>query len=178
MPKGLCGSLFVLEALPIWASGLILYGLTLFVIPIARDLFEGLPYQVAYSAQIGDPLLIGAVLIAATILQRGQPLPDWVASRAFNLVSVLVGIGVGLAWLILSKTTRFGDLYHNAVVVPLMLYLGITVAPVVAFNGTRPEKAWVILLTTSWLICVLWDFASGRLNQRDWLSSHGVTLRR
>jgi len=30
------------------------------VIYVARDFFEGLPYQVAYSAQFGDAALVGA----------------------------------------------------------------------------------------------------------------------
>ncbi len=51
------GSHYVLSGLPIWASALLFFGVTMGVIYVARDVFEGLPYQVAYSAQFGDTAL-------------------------------------------------------------------------------------------------------------------------
>ena len=171
------GSHYALFELPIWASALIFYGVTTGVIYVARDFLEGLPYQVAYSAEFGDTALAGAVLIAATILQRGDPLPWRLTSGYLHVVAALVGISCGITWWSLDRPTHLGDIYHHLVVAPLILYLAITLLPVIVISGTKVEKFCVLCLVLVWATLVTFDVTHERMNQRQWLQSHGVTFK-
>ena len=171
------GSHYVLSGLPIWASALILYGVTTGVIYVARDFFEGLPYQVAYSAQIGDSALIGAVLIAATILQRGDPLPLWLSSGSFHLLAAIVSVSFGITWWALDRPSHWGDIYHHLFVAPLIFYLGVTLLPVILINGTKVEKLSVLCFALIWVTLVAFDLKHGRMNQRQWLQNRGVQFK-
>lgn len=74
--EGYVGIIYILNTLPIWAIAVILFAITMVPILIGRDILEGMPYNVAYSAVIGDVFLMIGVLIAATILQRGAHIPQ------------------------------------------------------------------------------------------------------
>jgi hypothetical protein len=171
------GSHYVLSGLPIWASALIFYGVTMGVIYVARDIFEGLPYQVAYSVQFGDTALAGAVLIAATILHRGDPLPWRLSSGYFHILAAIVSVGFGITWWSLDRPSHWGDIYHHLFVAPLIFYLAITLLPVILINGTKVEKFSVLCFALLWATLVAFDLKHERMNQRQWLQSHGVTFK-
>jgi hypothetical protein len=171
------GSHRVLSRLPIWASSIIFYAVTMGVVYVARDFFEGLPYQVAYSAQFGDAALAGAVLIAATILQRVGPLPRWLSSRYFHGVAALVSVGLGSTWWSLDRPAHWGDIYHHLIIAPLIIYLAITLLPVILINGRRVEKSSVLCFALFWASLVAFDLTHGRMNQREWLQAHGVSFK-
>jgi hypothetical protein len=177
MNTQLVGSHYVLSALPIWASSLILYGVTIGVIYLARDFFEGLPYQVAYSAQFGDAVLAAAVLIGATILQRGDSLPSRFSNGNFHVLAALISVSFGLTWWAIDRPQHWGDVYHHLFVAPLILYLAITLLPVILINGKTGEKLWVLCFALLWATLVVFDVTHERMNQRQWLQSHGVTLK-
>lgn len=76
-PRPMHGIYAILATFPIWATAAILFTVTMATILVGRDVFEGLPYNVAYSAVIGDAGLVIGVL-GATILQRGGTyIPSW-----------------------------------------------------------------------------------------------------
>jgi hypothetical protein len=170
------GSHRVLFRLPIWASAIILYVLMTGAIFVLRDATEGLPYQVAYSAQFGDAALVGAMLIAATILQRGAPLQPWLCRHSFHFLAALVSVGVGILWWSLDHPGHWGDIYHHLFVAPLIVYLAITLLPIVLMNGTKAEKLFVLCFVLSWATLVAFDLTHDRMNQRDWLKAHAVSL--
>ena len=174
------GSLYVLANLPIWATALILYFATLGVIHVGRDYFEGLPYQVAYSAQFGDAALFGAVLIAAGILQRkGIYIPEWIQNQTLHVIigsgSVCVGTLVSLVTLG-KRSGQYMDVYHDVVVGPLILYLAITILPVIFLNGTTIEVLATMCLALFWACLVIFDVKKKRMDQRSWLTAHGMTF--
>ena len=171
------GSHYALSVLPIWASALVFFGVTMGVIYVLRDIFEGLPYQVAYSAQLGDAALAGAVLVAATILQRGEALPGWLISGNFHVFAALISVSFGVTWWLIDRPTQWGDIYHHLFVAPLILYLAITLLPVILFNGTRIEKLCVLCFALLWAALVVFDITHARMNQRQWLQSHGVKFK-
>lgn len=177
MNTQLVGSHYVLSGLPIWASSLILYGVTMGVIYVMRDIYEGLPYQVAYSAQFGDAVLVGAVLVAATILQRGEALPRWLSGGHFHVFAALISVSFGVTWWSIDRPTHWGDIYHHLFVAPLILYLAITLLPVILINGTRVEKLCMLCFALLWASLVVFDVTHGRMNQRQWLQSCGVTFK-
>ena len=177
MANRFVGSHYVLSRLPIWASALLFLGVTLGVIYVARDAFEGLPYKVAYSAQFGDSALAGAVLIGATVLRRHDPLPWQITSGYFHLLAAIVSVGFGIMWWYLERPTHWGDIYHHLFVAPLILYLAITLVPVILINGTKVEKVAVFCFALFWATLVGFDIKYERMNQRQWLQNHGVKFK-
>ena len=147
------------------------------VVYVLRDNFEGLPYQVAYSAQFGDAVLVGAALIAATILHRGEALPCRYSRGYFHVLSALASVAIGVTWWSLDRPLYWGDIYHHLFIAPLILYFAITLFPVTLVNGTRLEKATVLCFALTWATLVAFDLTHHRMNQREWLQTHGVTLR-
>lgn len=176
MNPNLIGSYHVLAVLPIWATALILYMMTIGVIFVLRDRYEGLFYNTSYSAMLGDGALIGVVLMAAEILKRGVvSLPEFPQSVYFHICFALVGGVLGCFWwLRISHPQQWGDVYHHLVIVPLVVYLGLTLLPVIYYNGTRMEVIATICLIALWAGLVVYDLRSGRLDQRKYhnLRSH------
>lgn len=167
---------------PLWATVLILYAITELVMHTGRDLFEGLGYQVAYSAKVGDAALFGVVFIVATILQRGNiVLPGWLMETHVHLLLV---VGCCLLGYVVNRMTlesRLGqamDTYHDLVIAPMILYFAITLLPVIWLGGTTTERAATICFVLIWVALVVYDIKSDRMNQRQWLQKHGVTLLR
>jgi hypothetical protein len=180
--NALSGSHWLFYHTPVWASALILYVVTLGAMHIGREYFEGLPYQVAYSAQFGDAGLIGAVLIAATILQRGEvALPGWLINGYAHLFIAASSFFIGLVVSGLTIKLRSGqvmDIYHDAVIGPMFLYFAATLLPVIYLGGNTTEKAATGLFVVLWLALVVYDIKDDRMNQRKWLQRSGVVLRR
>ena len=162
------GSYYVLYTLPIWATALILYVVTLGVLFVLRDRCEGLFYNTSYSAMIGDGALLVVVLMAAGILQRGGILlPEWIKrEQFFHVAAAAIGICLGVIWLTLDKPKQWGDRYHHAVIAPLLCYLGITLVPVIYLNGTLAEWNSMIGLVLVWIVLVIYDARTHRLDQR------------
>lgn len=170
----------VLTKLPIWATAIILYTMSLGVIYIGRDYFEGLPYQVAYSAQFGDMFLFGAILIANGILQRKYAfIPRLLNNGHTQWVLFLFCVMIGIIISAATLDTRSGqemDVYHDVVIAPFILYCAITLLPVIFFRGKGLEVISTFCFIAIWAGLVAFDVHHDRINQRHWLTTHGVTL--
>ena len=176
-PAQLVGSHYVLLRLPILASFLILAGITVGVMHVLRDAFEGLGYQVAYSDKFGSWLLIGAVLVATWILKRGPVLSWWLISRAFHASAVLISLVFGFTWWSCVRPTYWGDIYYLLFIAPLLLYLALTLLPVIFINGKRIEKLCVTCFALVQIVLVVIDVTGGRMSQHKWLEEHGIPLK-
>lgn len=165
---------------PLWALALILYLATDCVIHILRDWKEGLGYQVSYSAKIGDAGLIGCVLIAATILKRGNlVLPDWLMNANFHyafMLGVLL-LCIALEITLKSRSCQLADIYHDLVIAPAFLYFAVTLLPVIYLGGRFSEKFATFCLVCVWAALVIYDIYDKRMDQRRWLQRHGIVLR-
>ena len=178
----LAGSHYVLATLPIWAKTAI-FGLILTTIFVGRDITEGLPYNVAYSSLVGDVGLMIVVLITATILQRkrGGYIPRWLQNKTVHGVIVFTGVCLGATVCMLTLGSRSGqvmDIYHDTVIVPLFIYLAITLVPIICCNGTKTEKRAAFCFVLLWLMLVGFDVKYDRMDQRSWLQNHGVTFKK
>jgi hypothetical protein len=167
------GVIYILSVLPVWATVAILLAVTQFAIIVGRDFLEGIPYQVSYSAAIGDTGFVIVVLIAALILQsRAVYIPPWLCNRTVHVVifaaSVLLGITVSVLTLH-SRSGQWMDIYHDVTSAPLFLNFAIILLPVIYYNGTRVEKLAVFGFITLWLVFVAFDIKYDRMNQRRWL---------
>lgn len=179
----LYGSHLVLTRLPVWATAAILFALTQIPILVGRDVMEGLPYNVAYSATIGDIGLAIIAFIAATVLQRwgfslrrGIPLPGWLQGKMIHKIILSVSVVVGIIVCELTLSSRSGqlmDVYHDVIIAPLFLYLAITLLPIIFMNGTKVEKRATVCLILLWVGLVGFDIKYDRLNQLRWLKNHG-----
>jgi hypothetical protein len=174
------GSYYVLTALPVWATAAIMFAITLAAILVGRDILEGLPYNVAYSAALGDAGLVIGVLIAATILQRGGAnIPNWLQSGTTHILILLASFALGLLVCVLTLSSRSGqvmDIYHDVVVAPIILYLAVTLVPVIYLSGTKMEKTAVLCFVLLWAGLVSFDIKHDRINQRTWIANHGITV--
>jgi hypothetical protein len=117
---------------------------------VLMDLFEGMPYQIAYYAQFGYVALAGAFLIAATILKRKEPLPWWLSFGYVHILTAFVSVCFGVTWWFLDRPAHWGDIYHHLFVAPLFLYMVLTLLPVILINGTKVEKFWALCFALSW----------------------------
>ncbi len=122
-------------------------------------------------------MLVGAVLVAATILQRGEALPGWLSSGYFHVFAALISVCFGVTWWSIDRPTHWGDIYHHLFVAPLILYLAITLLPIILTNGTKVEKLCVLCFALLWAALVVFDVTHERMSQRQWLQRHGVTFK-
>jgi hypothetical protein len=178
----LTGSIYVLSVLPIWAIVAILFAVMMLSIFVGRDILEGFPYNVSYSAVIGDAGLIICILIAATILQRGgvdipQRLQDGETHAMIFFSCVWLGMAI-CAFTLESRSGQAMDIYHDIIVAPLFLYLAITLVPIIYLNGTKVEIAAVVCFVLLWAALVSFDIKYERLNQRQWLQNHCIIFKR
>ncbi|HTE48986.1 MAG TPA: hypothetical protein VK675_03710 [Candidatus Paceibacterota bacterium] len=166
----LFGSYWVLTKLPIWATAILLYIVTIGAIFILRDCCEGLFYNTSYSAMLGDGALMVVVLMAAEILKRRALTPE---SGWFHIVASALGVILGVVWWALDLPEQWGDRYHHLVIAPLLCYLFITLLPVIYKNGTEAEIIATLALTVVWALLCVYDVKTDRLNQRQY---HGLGL--
>jgi len=157
----------ILEAWPIWVIALLIYMVTMGVIFVFRDRCEGLFYNTSYSAMIGEASVLAIVLMAAEILKRGVALHWVLQCWQFHVVAFVVGMVIGLVWLFKTLPQEFADAYHNFVVVGLLIYLGITLLPVVF--SSPAEMLATICLIVLWVGLIAYDNAYDRLDQRKYL---------
>ena len=178
----LTGIYSILAKLPIWATTAI-FGVILSAMFVGRDIFEGLPYDVAYSSTVGSITLMVVVLIATTILQRSGEVKTLsclevggVGFQGILLTTIVVWCGIVCNFTLSSRSGQLMDIYHDVVIAPMFVFLAITLLPVIFKNGTRREKSATVCLALLWFGLVVFDFTHGRMNQHQWLQGHGVSL--
>jgi hypothetical protein len=103
-------------------------------------------------------------------------LPWWLSSGYFHVFAALISVGFGATWWWIDRPAHWGDIYHHLFIAPLILYLAITLLPVILIHGTRVEKLCVLCFALLWTALVVFDVTHGRMNQRQWLQNHGVTF--
>lgn len=171
------GGYWLLANAPVWATALVLYMGTMGVLFAGRNRLEGMPYQVSYSAQLGDGALFVIVLLAAGILQRGGAVPHWLGqldgSEHIVLMAVCMMLGVLVSFAThKSRSGQATDVYHDVVIAPVILYFAITLVPVVWTSGNDIEWVAMVELAGLWLVFVIKDSREKRLDQRSWLLGH------
>jgi hypothetical protein len=171
----------VLAGMPIWLIAIVAWLATDGVIHFMRDRLEGLAYQTAWSAKFGDAGLLTAILIAATILQRGSAyVPLWLGIGWLQVAILAVCVALGfIVWRTTHgvRSAQAADAYHDLVIGPAILFFAVTLLPVIWFNAQTYEAIAVIVAIAIWaaLICV--DVKEGRMNQRRWLVNHGFAIK-
>lgn len=172
----------VLTAYPILGVGAILITLSTVLILVGRDIFEGLPYNVAYASSVGDLAIVFGVLVGIQILQRGQ------VQMPYFLWHPSAQVGLGMSCFVLclcmciktlrSRKGKGTDIYHDVIVAPLLLYLSLIVWPVVSSGGTRGERYAFNFAAALWAGLGVFDILCKRINQRPWLERLGLKFKK
>ena len=175
----LYGSHLLFSVVPLWAIALACYVFMAVPIQVLRNRFEGMQYQVAWSADFGCSALVAIALIGATILQRGVLLPVWLGSEAVHAVATGVAVLVGIIWAWTDWNTQWGDRYHHAAVAPVLTYLLLTLLPVIFWGGgTTVEIVATLALLLIFAILTRIDIRQKRMGQRQWMQENmGVTFK-
>ena len=155
---------------------------SLMLIPFGRGIFEGFEYQVSRSAMPGDLFLVTVVLFAMDLLKRASFVLAIFDHHLWLQWTVLfIAFIFGVCFSVKTLDARDGqlmDVYHDIVIVPLFLSLAIFLLPVIFMNGKVIDIIFSLCLILLWLLLLMFDLDSGRLNQREWLREHyGVRFR-
>ena len=172
------GSHRILRAARPSETAAIVFLMTLAAMFAGRHYFEGIPYQVSYSAMIGDTAgLIFVILRAQEVLKRDdvviyEVLQEPKVHLCILITCFLLGVFASLVS-ISSRSGQVMDVYHDVFIAPIFLYLAITLVPVILKNGTRKEMFEAGFYVSIWLVLVIFDWSTGMINQRAWLAAHG-----
>ena len=158
--------LWVTEAALFTALNLIIFG--------GRFIEDGFAYNTSLCAQFGDNALIIVILIACSILKKTMYVPEILISRiqssallfpCFIIGAVVNSVAVSMT----SHPPKWVDMVHNLVVVPVFLFLFVTLMPITFKRGSRKQMAVTILLIAIWAGLGLYDYSANRLDQPIWM---------
>ena len=164
---------------PVATIGTIFF-ITYVPIQIFRAIFEGMAYQVAYSALLGYPSIVLALLVPTTMFRedRVTKIPKWLQDGYVHLEIYLGALLLCLAFCTIagnSRSHQLGDRWNDLVVSPIFLYLCV-LAPVMwnKKNGDKWERwvFWVLVLSLPVFFVI--DLLLKTLNQRWWLVNVGL----
>jgi hypothetical protein len=154
---------------PTWVVFTFLYTILIGALLPIRKWKEGLPYNNSFASEYGDIALILVVQIGAEVLKRGSAND---CLRTTELYYGMFAVCVGILWQLVAPSRNLGDTFHNVVGVPTIIYfLSITVLHAL-WPATLTEKVAMITFGVAWLLLVIYDAKSGRLDQQKWLKDH------
>ncbi|GEM_PF-862375 len=172
------GLFLVIGHTPVWGTVLfvLLFATPLgfiFVVADRTSMFT----NVSYSGVLGAISMVVVVLIGATVVQRGAPLPPSLMGISGQVVWAVACFGVGIRvglytpWL----PNRWPDLYYYLVGGPVGAFLAVPMALATFYNGDRAEKTASAVLAVIWLGLVAYDWYNQRLDQPEWIwRRHGI----
>lgn len=171
----------ILAGTPLWITIALLYLFTDIAIYLMRTILEGLGYQIALSAKIGDFGLLTVAAIAITILQSGHAyIPHWAQNVdtqvGFFLLFVVIGAVVSVATIGI-RSGRLADVYHDVVIAPAILFLMVWLVPVIWYNASLFEFTVALLAGVTWVLLIIFDVKQGRMPQREWMANRGIVLK-
>jgi hypothetical protein len=138
-----------------------------------RYAYEGRAYDVALSSKIGDICLAGFICIGAYIIKQPQfDPPTWMEGLWFQFGMALFSILCGILCLILIKPEYEGDMYHAIWVIPFFIYFLCITSPVLYLYGNMWQKVLGISFVFVWLLLVIYDIQTGRMEQRKYIARH------
>jgi hypothetical protein len=158
-----------------WPLGTIIFGIylvTALPIQVLRNVREAMPYQVAYSALLGEVAFFCLVVLAGAPVQQGAVLPSWLIRGNYHLLAALMGLIVGAVWLGLDWNTEWGDRWHHIVTVPVFFYLAMALFPVIVWCGTYRDKWSAAFMASVYVGTIVYDIITHRMNQRGWIFAH------
>jgi hypothetical protein len=136
--EGFYGFVHDLDWLGVAWCGVGLLLVDLLPIVVLRRVRQKVPFQVAWSAEIGGMLQIAIYVVAIGIVQRMHVLPRWMGYE-FQMGALILGVLGGAIWTYIDRKTEWADLYHHLVVVPQQVFLFIVFLTVVFWFGTPAE---------------------------------------
>jgi amino acid permease len=150
------------------------------IILVGRFIEDGFAYCTSICALVGDAAIVIAIWISCKILHETRAVPG-----IFNTVQsqwlIAIGcffIGVVMQIIVVNQKKKFGkivDCIHNVIVVPIILFLAVTLALVVP-HGSPIQTNLISALVAIWVILLWYDARTGRLDQPEWFWARGTNL--
>ncbi len=183
MQTKLVGAFWFLQKIPSWVLFAGLYGICIGILPVGREFFEGLPYNISWASQFGDLFLMGIIIVGGEILKNTELNGELSANTThsqWRVIFICLAVGVIAQFMLVSTRPRamIVDTYHNIVVVPLLLNLLIAAGMVIYKYGTGSQKKEALFFLSIWFVLLILDAINGRLDQQQWLKQHGIDCRR
>ena len=152
------------------------YSLAVLVLYPMRAVFEGAAYNVARSSNIGDFFLVAMIFVAWHLLHDlGVQPPAWAVHPAWPLGCRFLGV-VAAFYFTFGQTlllrSHAADIYHNSVVMGVLVFMMVYIAPLILWSGEWRFITVSLLLLAGWAALVVSDIGTGRLEQRQWLKEH------
>ena len=120
-------------------------------------------------------LLLDTHIVLAIINDTVSALPKDIASLLSAPENTMT-CSVASQWeiAIKSRLGKLMDVYHDVVIVPVVIYFAVTLLPVIYLSGTTLEQNFTSLVIVVWLACVFGDIKCDRMNQRRLLERLGL----
>lgn len=162
---------------PIWVTVLFLDFFCIDILYMGREKTEGFPYNISWSSQYGDRALIIGILIGVSILKKIGIAPPF--NGYYPIICLIVSMLTGAVLYIIAfnnpknKPYTAMDQYHNAIIVPILVYSLLLFVPFIYKFGTTIERAISFSMLFIWFLSFLYDLRDGRLQQRPWIMANG-----
>ncbi len=175
------GSFWLLREVSSRALLICLYVICIAILPVGREFFEGLPYNISWASQFGDLFLVGVIIIGGEILKNTElnaRLPANTVRSQWIWFFICLTFGAMMQLVLVNTRPRAMviDTYHNVVVISLLFNLLIAAGVVIYKYGNFNQKRQAIFFLAIWLVLLVLDAINGRLDQQLWLKQHGINL--
>lgn len=147
----------------------LLYYISIEAVLELRWFFQGLRYNVSLASSWGDVALGAFAFIAVYQIRQGAR-NGLLDSGKWHLAVAAFWILAGLIMFITGEK-EVGDVYHNVLVLPLLGYLVVSMAPVLLEMSWKMRLIEVALLLV-WVVLIAYDIKTGRLDQKGWIRIH------
>lgn len=163
------GVFALLAKAPLWVILFVFVVVNIGIPFVIADRKSELSFNFSYSGVIGDLCCFLTVfVIGITVIRRGVSLPEWFAGAGPQAIWLVVCIAAGI-YLVTAATpwptATWPDRYHNAVIVPLLLFFMVPMVLSIWYGGDRAETSAAFLLVAVWAALVVYDFKDDRINQ-------------
>jgi hypothetical protein len=177
----LVGIYYVLFNTNIWVMLAVLWFVVDKMTRLIRKKTEGFDYQIARTPDYGDPAIVTALLMTVSILQSQPVEPPALFNNLSNqvLACIFFTIVGGAAYVATkeSRSGRLGDLFHDIVLFPILLFLVVALLPILWTYGSWIQIAAVPAIAT-FMSALLWhDTKHNKLKQREYLLRKGVPVK-
>lgn len=130
----------------------------------------------------GDLGLVGCLSYGVFVLQRGNVyIPPTLQNEATQIELLMLSLFLGT---VISATTtglrsgHFGNIYHDVIVAPMILFLAIILIPVVWYNTSWHDISIIAGCIATWIVLIYTDIkVFERFNQRQHLLRNGFQLK-
>jgi hypothetical protein len=93
------------------------------------------------------------------------------------MICIIIGGAMELlAFLKSDNWGTFVDIIHNIIIVPVFLFLLVTMIPITYLSGDFWQKVITFFCFSVWFLLFLSDIEANRLNESAWFEANGFSI--